>query len=97
MVVGPSQAGKTHLVLDMVTNSQLIFDPPPHRIIWCYTIYQKSYDEVKDLVEFTDISPKSDSFVDHQRIMLILDDIMHELNDQFVELFTRASHHRNMT
>jgi hypothetical protein len=74
-----------------------MFAPPPERIIWCYSMFQKSYEPFTKLAEFTDVVPKPETFTEDRRTLLVLDDLMHETDGQIEQLFTRVSHHRNLT
>jgi hypothetical protein len=49
LIVGASQSGKTHLVLQLISNPQL-FNPPPSRILFHYDQLQDTYLETKALL-----------------------------------------------
>ena len=74
-----------------------MFDPPPDRIIWCYGMYPKNYNVLRDTVEFTDGIPDPESFTGDKRTILVLDDMMHSLDSRIDELFTKVSHHRSVS
>ena len=40
VIAGPSQCGKTTLVVDMLKKSHQLFNPPPQRIIWYFGEYK---------------------------------------------------------
>ena len=72
-----------------------MFDPAPERILWSYRMYQKSYDELTG-VEFTDSIPNETEFDGRATTLLIIDDRMHD-TDNIEPLFTRVSHHKNLS
>ena len=76
-----------------------MIEPPPERIIWCYGSYQSDIaHELSDVVEFIDgIPPHIDELLDGRRTMLIIDDLMSETDNRVTDLFTRGSHHKNIS
>lgn len=73
-----------------------MIDTPPERMIWCYGVYQKFFDDVKN-VEFCEGLPDIESFDGKQKTLLIIDDLMHETDERVSKIFTRISHHRNLS
>lgn len=65
-------------------------------MIWCYGVYQKFFDDVKN-VEFCEGLPDIESFDGKQKTLLIIDDLMHETDERVSKIFTRVSHHRNLS
>ena len=101
-VAGPSNCGKTVFVQQLL-NSNLLY-PPPDRIIYVYTEYQPLYNEIKarhDNVEFICGWDASiyDGLIDGRHTVLVLDDVQSSVqNDASIgNLFTKGSHHRNIT
>jgi hypothetical protein len=101
-VSGPTQCGKTRLVLNIL-KYQLI-QPFPTRIIWVYSEPQFDYYEAAKMyphIEFEqgwndDIYPR----INHnERNLLIIDDQMEEAGSTktLKNLFTKGSHHKNLT
>jgi len=41
--------------------------------------------------------PTADSFTGEQRILLVLDDLMHDVGPSIEQLFTKGSHHKNLS
>ena len=72
--------------------------PPIQEIVWCYGIWQPAYDRLKarDVKFIEGIPDTSDWNVDRRRL-IILDDLMSETNSGVTDLFTKGSHHRNMS
>ena len=96
VVAGPSGAGKTHLIEEMIQRLDEIFDRPPTQIIFCYARYQPTYDKIKkgspipiEFVEGLDgLRPKP-------RTLLILDDLQDQ-SKLIEEYFTRHIHHSDL-
>jgi hypothetical protein len=97
LIAASSQSGKTYFTIELVKNNKVMFSPPPDKILWIYSIYQKSYNCIADIVEFSDVIPSAESFGNDTRTLVILDDLMQEAGPQIEELFTRGSHHKNLT
>ena len=96
IVAGPSVSGKTVFTTRLIENSKILIEPAPDRILWCYGIYQTFFSDVKN-VEFHEGLPNLDNFDGKQRTLLILDDLMHETDDRVSQIFTRVSHHKNVS
>lgn len=110
LVVGPTGAGKTQFLVKCLELDS--FYPKPTRIVWIYAEWQRAYMEVNQLcisgripqVEFvkneTDYESLYESFSPTERNLLILDDQMSETKNNaanFSNIFTKGSHHRNIT
>jgi hypothetical protein len=70
--------------------------PPPKRIVYCYGEFQPSFAEFPT-VEFQEGLPNVDRFDGQQRMLLITDDLMNEFGQKVSNLFTKLSHHGNMS
>ena len=102
MIAGPTKSGKTTLLTKILENCQLIFDLPPNRIVYCYKVWQDSFDKLKLLIpgiEFHQGLPDLDNFDSKLNNLLILDDLMNESgNDTNIySLFTVDSHHKSIS
>lgn len=96
VVAGPSHAGKSSFVLQLLDNRQEAFTVPPKRVVWCYGIYQHELNArlvEKGYVTHHDIIPVSEIEAND---IIVLDDLIHESkNSQDVTaMFTRAAHHK---
>ena len=91
MVVGPTQCGKTRLVLELIRRSSSIY-PPSERIVWCFVCYQNLFRNV-DSVEFVEGVPDI-NILDggKKRTLLIIDDLVSETNTRLIKIFTKGSH-----
>ena len=102
MIAGPSGSGKTVFTTKLfLDNPELFADPPPD-VHYCYGSWQKGFDPLKKAgVRFHEGIPDSDALPQWfpKGGVLVLDDLMDEGgNDKRVlDLFTKHSHHRNIT
>lgn len=96
MVAGPSHAGKSSFVLQLLDRRREMFRDVPTRIIWCFGIYQhalvqelhaKGYETHEGLISAPDIRPHD---------VIILDDLLHESknSEDVTSMFTRVAHHK---
>jgi len=102
IVAGPTKAGKTQFVKKFVKYAQSMVHPAPAQIIWCYTEWQKAYEELVPLgITFIEGAPPVDELKKTKDIpkLLILDDLMTELqrDKSLVNLFVRGCHHWNIS
>ncbi len=102
IVAGPTKAGKTVWVKNLVLHAESMIFPPPKEIYYCYTEWQPIYQElinygvtmIEGLPDM--IQLKSDPT---KPKLLILDDLMQEMKSdkKLVQLFTKGSHHWNLS
>jgi len=93
LIAGPTGCGKTQFTIKFVKFSQEVISPPPTKILWCYGVYQKAFDSLKNDVEFHEGIPELSMFDGTQKTLLILNDLMHETDDRVTKIFTKVSHH----
>ena len=96
MICGPTQCGKSTFTRKLIINSDEIFGIKFEEIIYCLPNRQ-TFDSFDDRVIFMEGVPDLEVFRDNKARILILDDLMNQQNEDFVELFTRISHHNNVT
>ena len=101
-VAGPSQCGKTQFVFDLLSNLNSTISHGVNRIQYCYSVWQNSYDELKNKLEnidFIEGLPSVDDFRNLKDVIVILDDLMSECveNQKIVHLFTVGSHHNRIS
>jgi len=103
-VVGPSQVGKTYFVMNILENCQQLIAPAPTKIYWAFG--EKNEKQMKTIqqrsplpVHFIEGLPDASDFSPDEINLLIMDDLMTDsANSKTVSnLFTRSSHHRNMS
>ena len=95
IVAGPTSCGKSSWVAQLLKNQRKII-PSPEKIVWCYSEWQQLYDTISD-VEFVEGILDIKSLDKNLRTLLIIDDLMSEKNDTLTKLFTKDSHHRNIS
>ena len=90
---------------NLLENAEVMINPPPQRIIWCYGQWQPLYKEMQaklpiEFIKDLPISLDEDSFLDPSvRNLIVIVDLMNSAaNNQTVsDLFTKGSHHRNLS
>jgi hypothetical protein len=96
ILAGPTGCGKSVFTLKLITQSQHMIDPAPEKIIYCYGEYQEIFNDYPQ-VTFIEGLPDVSQFDGKQQTLLILDDLMTESNDDVSNIFTKVSHHRNVS
>ena len=96
IVSGPTGCGKTNFTLKLIHHSKTVISPAPEKILWCYGAYQDGFNGVKG-VEFHEGLPDLSIFDGAKRTLLILDDLMHETDERVTKIFTKISHHNNVS
>jgi hypothetical protein len=95
-VAGPTWSGKTQFVFRLIHDADQLIVPPPEKIAYCYGEFQPSFAEFPQ-VEFCEGLPNVSQFDGKFRILLIIDDLVNEANQNVCNLFTKLSHHRNVS
>ncbi len=98
VICGPSQAGKTQILLNIVQNRQYIYDKPFDRIFLFYSAYQPIYEEFKKLgAVLSHGLPATESlhFTDGRYTLALFDDLMQDISkeEKFMEFIFRDVHH----
>ena len=70
--------------------------PKPDRLLWCYGEYQTLYETVEG-IEFQKGLLNLDNLDPREKHLIILDDLMDETDQRVASLFTKKSHHRNIS
>jgi hypothetical protein len=96
IVAGPTGSGKTVFTTKLIENANQMIEPAPQRVVWCYGVYQSFFANLNN-VEFHDGMPDLNMFDGVQRTLLIIDDLMQETDDRVSQIFTRISHHKNLS
>ncbi|KAL9980667.1 hypothetical protein ACROYT_G009280 [Oculina patagonica] len=106
MVAGMTGSGKTMWVKSLLQQAHKTIHPRPERVVWCYSQWQPAYRELLLTIpgiEFIKGIPSTleqDSFFDvNIRNLIVIDDQMIEAgsDNRIVNLFTKGSHHRNLS
>ena len=96
IVAGPTSCGKTRFVFRLIEHASRMIHPPPSKIVYCYGEYQQLFSKYTH-VEFNHGLPSLDDFDGKQTVLLVLDDLMNEADQTVASLFTKGSHHRNVS
>ena len=95
-VVGPTCCGKTQFIFKLIDNVDCMTDPPPNRIVYCYGEYQQSFRKYSN-VEFRQGLSNTNDSDGSEPVLLVIDDLMQETDETVANLFTKGSHHRNVS
>jgi hypothetical protein len=106
IISGMSQSGKTWTLTQILLNIEHTIDKPIDRIIYCYGSYladtfktlKEKFGNKFEIVEgyASDIEQKLEA---NKRNLIILDDLMADAvgSKSISDLFTRGSHHKNLS
>ena len=98
MVVGPTQCGKTNLLLSLIEWADDVIEPPPECFIWCYDKFPPNADDIDKEIEFVDGLPDMNGLLDDsKRALIVIEDLILETVHSVSKLFTKGSHHRNVS
>ena len=100
MISGSRKAGKSEFAKSLLREAQILIEPVPERVIWCYTKHQpelfQELKSIKEDIEYMEGIPSNieEMFDRQEKNLIVLDDKMNEASkDQRVEqLFTRGRH-----
>ena len=104
MVTGPSQSGKTEWTSKLLLSP--LIQPPPECILWCFGQWQPLYEELQKRIPYIEFVHGIPDHLHNPQIinagtrnLIILDDLMTELkcDQRIADLFTKGSHHRNIS
>ena len=51
MIAGPTGSGKTQFVVELLKKKEQVISPAPQRIIYCYSIWQDTFDKLKQTIK----------------------------------------------
>lgn len=100
VLAGPTGSGKTQFVKSLLQNIQTLVTPIPETIIFCYGEWQSTYKDIQQLalnIDFIEGLPDLDAMTMGEPKLIVIDDLMGETNDQVSRLFTKGSHHKNIS
>ena len=97
LIAGSSGSGKSSFVMKLIKNVHHMLLHRVECIIFCYSVYQPLYDEIKHLVSFEEGLPDITQFYGGFPTLLLMDDLMGMVNASVELLFTKLSHHLNIS
>ena len=94
---GTTSSGKSTWIERFLKEN--MFDIKPKNIFYCYGVYQKKFETIPNVDFVQGLPNKFDSFFGPEHNLLIIDDLQDEVssNKAVEQLFTRESHHRNLS
>ena len=104
IISGMTGSGKSSWLYKLLKQKQAMFQDPPKKIIYCYSIWTKLFDDMErdldiDFVQGMPCPDKIKEIFDGEHHIICLDDLQHEVaNSREAEkLFTQLSHHNNLS
>ena len=102
LIIGRSRSGKSEFLKKLILEADTMFQPPPSRILYCYSVWTDGYEELVDRVEFRKDIPTNEELTEWWRenrkeTLLVLDDFMHSINEEISKLFCITSHHAHVS
>ena len=101
-LAGTTKAGKTTWLKKLLMHANQMFDKPPQRVLYCYTVYQPVFDDMlktNETLNFHRGMPTEQTIrtlaADTTHTILILDDMADQVvnSQQMTDLFTKYNHH----
>ena len=96
LVAGPTGCGKSTLVKQWIEQKEQLMDPVPEQVIWYYGEWQEMYEKMPG-VEFVEGLPDINTLDPKKKKLIILDDLMADTDTSVTALFTKGSHHHNLS
>jgi len=93
IISGPSGSGKTVFTRKLIAENK--FDTKFKQIIWCYSEVGSLGKRNPNFV-YNEGLPSEDYYNGEPKLV-VLDDLMHQTDDSVAKLFTKISHHRNVS
>ena len=103
IISGPTGSGKSSLLFKILNNMNTMINQPVNKVYYFYSVWQDLFDQNNsDKITYIQKIP-NEKFIneisDGNHNIIIIDDLqISALNNDFIaNLFTRESHHRNLT
>ena len=104
-ISGATKSGKTTWLFRLLKNKKVMFSEPVKKILYCYGIYQDTFDAMKrdiEGIEFLHGVPTQseiEGFADGQHNLVILDDLSEQVvkDPNMERLFIQGAHHLNLS
>lgn len=96
IVGGPSSCGKTYFITEFLKYSNKLCNTRFFEVIWCYDEMQPLYQQSQG-IQFHQGLPDLTLFSGNKPRLIIIDDLMRETDGRIVDIFTKGSHHKNLS
>ena len=96
VIAGPTSCGKTQWVMNFLNNVSEMVYPPVSHIVYSYGEWQPSYATLPAHVNLQEGMSNIPEYA-QEPCLLIIDDQMDEVDKNVMRLFTKGSHHRNIS
>jgi len=98
VVAGPTGCGKFQFVPLLIDNAHEMIEAATTRILYSYGEYQHRFSSYPQ-IHFREGLPElnDEVFDGREPTLLIVDDLMSETNQLVANIFTKISHHRNIS
>ena len=104
IIAGPTSCGKSYFVSKLLQHINVMIDSNISEIVWCYGESQPMHEKIRSLCkipvrfnegipDLNDVAPESDI----KPRLIIIDDLMREANGKVVDIFSKGSHHRDLS
>jgi hypothetical protein len=97
IVAGPTQSGKSTFIQNLIKEKDTLFDHNIEEVVYCLPAGHPVSENLQSIVKTFEGIPEADLFSDRKPRLVILDDLMRESNGDVVDLFTKGSHHYNIS
>lgn len=98
IVAGPTSSGKSTFIRKFIHQIKDIVDQPIYEIIYCSPILNTYNEKSNVKITYHDTIPDVlNVFSDKKNRLLILDDMMREAGSDVIDLYTKYSHHLNIS
>jgi hypothetical protein len=98
MLSGPTGCGKSYFVRELLRKRNSLIDTHFVNVTWCYGEWQPLYAAMRKEMAITfheGLLPRLPD--DGKPRLVIIDDLMREADGSVIDLFTKGSHHRNIS
>jgi len=96
IVAGPTCCGKTRFVFRLIDTTPSLISPSPAKTVYFYGEYQQLFNQCPH-IEFHQGLPNIEDFDGEEPTLVIIDDLMQETNETVANMFTKGSHHKNIS
>jgi hypothetical protein len=97
VVAGPTSCGKSVFVENVIRKTTEVVDTIFSDILWCYSKWHPELIDIDQTVIFQEGLEELTREDFSKPRLIVIDDLMKECNSSVVDLFTRGSHHTNVS